>query len=275
MYHIRLLFLFILYLFVVLFPAASTGYATASNQDTQHSIADIQMLFNEGNFYFQENNYREALQRYNQIEAAGFSSGPLFLNMALAHNRLDEPGLALFYFREASSFSNVRSEAVEGSEYISERLFQRFGEIPLLNTWQWRHYLIFKAGTTPFLIITLVLFNLIFLGWAAQWFYPVWRTRLRYMVLFAFLALLPFTAVTYWLWTANDRLGYGQIVQENISLRESPGLQSRVLLEVTPGFRFMKDEITSEEHPGYLKVELSNGMSGWIPAESARMFSRY
>lgn len=250
---------------MLLFPA-NTAMA-------QQSPADPQMLFNEGNFYFAERNYRQALSKYHLIEEQGQQSGPLFLNMALAYNNLEQHGLALFYFRQASAFPEVRTQAQEGELYVSETLFRRFGEIPVLNTWSWRYSLLFKAGYPPFLLISLLLFNACLLGWAAQWFYPKWRTHIRYLVLFSFLTLIPVSVVSYWLWSVNDRYEPGMIVQETVSLREAPGMQSRVLLELTPGFQFIKDQQQSKLQPGYISIQLSNGMNGWVPAESARILS--
>lgn len=247
----------------------------ATAQGTNENRPDPQMLFNEGNFYFQEHNYRLALDRYKQIEDMGLRSGPLFLNMGLSHKQLEEYGYALYYFNSAARFAEVRASAREGAEFISERLFQRYGQIPVLNTWSWRFYLLFNAGYVPFLAVSLILFNICLLGWAAQWFYPAWRTRIRYAVLFAFLALIPFSASAWWLWSVNDRYEAGMIVHDSISLRESAGTQSTVLLQLTPGFRFIKDHETSKLHPGYLNVQLSNGMSGWVPAESARIFQTH
>ena len=257
----------IILLFIPVLIAAFSGTVSAKQTN-----ADPQMLFNEGNFYFQEHSYHQALQRYHQIEALGLASGPLFLNMALAYHKQDQLGLALFYFRQASAFSDVSAQAREGQEYISERLFQRFGEIPVLNTWTWRYFLFFHAGYAPFVFFSLLLFNICLLGWAAQWFFPKFRTGIRYGVLFAFLGLVPLTAASVWLWSVSERYEAGMIVKEDISLRESPGSQSRVLLEITPGFRFIKNQETSKIHPGFANVELSNGMSGWVPAESARLF---
>ncbi|MCH8487379.1 MAG: hypothetical protein LAT75_10985 [Candidatus Cyclonatronum sp.] len=246
-----------------------TGKADAA---AQSGGTDPQLLFNEGNYFLAEGNYRQALDRYYEIESQGQYSGPLFLNMGLAHKHLQQQGKALYYFQQASAFPEVRANALEARDFVSERLFQRFGEIPVLNTWTWRYRLLFDTGFAPFLFLSLLLFNICLLGWAAQWFYPKWRTNLRYAVLFSFLALLPVSASCYWLWSVSDRYEAGLVVQEQVSLREAPGMQSRVLLELSPGFRFVKDRDTSKLQPGYLNVQLSNGMSGWIPAESARMF---
>ena len=60
-----------------------------------------QHLFTEGNTYYQNGQYSDALGRYSKILHMGYESGPLYYNMGNCYYKLQNIGRAILYYEKA------------------------------------------------------------------------------------------------------------------------------------------------------------------------------
>ena len=78
-------------LFLLFFPALLT--------------AQIEPFFIQGNTHYQNGQYREAIESYESVLQAGFTSPELYYNLGNAYFKLDERGKAVLYFEKAKKLA--------------------------------------------------------------------------------------------------------------------------------------------------------------------------
>ena len=76
---------------------------------------DIQNLFEQGNQYFQNQQYSEALTSYQKILDLKYESGPLYYNMGNCYYKLGNIGKAILYYERAQPL-------MPGDEDLKENL---------------------------------------------------------------------------------------------------------------------------------------------------------
>lgn len=271
----RMNFCFSVIALVMLFitiPAYADVTAGDEQSEATAVVTDPQRAFNDANFLYEQRQYTAALERYLQIERAGFHSGPLFLNTGLTYLNMQEPGRALFYFYRARSYGQTADQAERAIAFVEENLHQQFAEPPVLAMFSWYEWLQYRVGTEIPLLALIILLNLAALFWAGQWFALKGKTLLRYLAYTAAGLAIASAALFLYTYSNEGEWQRGMIVEAGFELREQPSDAADALLVVYPGFRLLHHTHSSERAAGWSFVHMSNGLQGWVRTDSLLLF---
>lgn len=227
-------------------------------------------LFNTGNYYMEQNRYEDAIATYRELECRGYRSGPLFVNMASSHVQLDSLGMAKYYYMKARQYPHARDRARQGVDYTRSRLEDRHSALPEIGWVTWSNWLKFELNPGIPVVAGLGLMNLSILVLLACWFY--WKPHRGYLYGLYTTTALGLALVVTGLVIERYAEQYEQAVmvvsQQTLHASPEPLAEEKGL--AYEGYTFTLDRSRSDEHADWVHVQLSDGRSGWLPAETTR-----
>jgi hypothetical protein len=256
--------------------ALSTETATNSTSDEAltrtNQSPGAQLLFNQANELLTQHRYSEALVMYRRITEGGESSGPLFLNMAIAANNLDSLGLASLYFRKAMQFAETDAAATEGLAFVQGELARRGARLPELGWLQFTSTLYFEVNYRFWLITGIVLLNL------GSVLFIVFWLRERYLKsgrgLGTAVIAAGATLIIGSLVISSMAENFERAVQttRETQIHQLPDASSEIIQTGFEGFLYIVSRKESLPESGWLRVRLTNGSQGWVLAEAVERF---
>lgn len=231
-----------------------------------------QARFDEATDYLEQQEYRQAIDRYKTIANDGYESGALWLNMGIAYAQLDSLGMARFYLLQAEQHRETEELAKEALVYVNERLNRRSAVLPPLPWDRFFEYLRINIGVNSILIVA---FLFLYVGIAAiifSWFNISKKTFLNASGLSSLgLSLLIFICAFYVNYIDN-RYGTGVLTDRQTAVYEHPEQTSSQVSTAYEGYKMRVDFKKSENHPNWFYVRLENGMYGWIENDALNIF---
>lgn len=230
-----------------------------------------QSRFDEATDLLEENQYREALEIYQEIENEGHEAGALWFNMGIIYNQLDSPGMAKYYLLRSASYPETEQQAKESIRYLDSRFSRRSAVLPKLP---WETF--FESLDESPGVKGLFMFGLLFLNIAAglliaSWFYKQQGKILKYtaatFLTFSILFLISGGYVDY----LNNQFGTGVMVQDRTQVYENPDDESNSVSTAFEGYQLKVYYRKSREKDGWNYVRLENGLYGWIDSETIRV----
>lgn len=231
-----------------------------------------QSRFDEATYLLEENQFRQALEIYQELENEGHKSGALWLNMGIIYYQLDAPGMAKYYFLRSTTYPETEQMAQESVNYLDSRFSRRSAVLPNLP---WETF--FEFLNNSFGIRGLFMAGFFFLNISAglliaTWFYKNRESFFRYSAS-GLLALSIFFLITgAYVDYLNNRFGTGVMVQERTQVHENPDPESVTVSTAFEGYKLRVDHHKSSETEDWHYIRLENGLYGWIDTETIRVF---
>lgn len=257
-------------------------------QSAADRATQAQQLFNEGNYYYEQRDYMQAIAFYTQIERSGFISAELFLNAGLAHLQLQETGHALYYFTKAREKRPDWRRAEQAITFTQDQLEQQ-GRAPELNTFSLYASAQKQAGNGASFLWALLLANAAAVSLMLHWFGPasLWQKGSRYACFGLFTGALFCMMLGIYLENSARTWQPGLVVENGYNLYEQPDEHAERLLAIPAGSRFYMNRtetreaadpaVAQNEEPPqaaiseWLYIQHSSGARGWISAEAVRL----
>jgi tetratricopeptide (TPR) repeat protein len=234
--------------------------------------ANAQQLFNQANELLTQHRYSEALSIYGKITEGGHSSGPLFLNMAIAANNLDSLGLASLYFRKAQRYAETDAAASEGLAFVQGELARRGARLPELGWLQFTSTIYFEVNYRFWLITGIALLNL-----GAVLFILFWL-RQRYLKSGRGVGLVVMSVgimlIVASLVLSSIAGNFERAVQtaREAQIHEQPDPNAEIIQTGFEGFLYIVNRKESLPESGWLRVRLTNGSQGWVQSDAVKRF---
>ncbi|MBI9031518.1 hypothetical protein JEZ13_05915 [bacterium] len=87
----------------------------------QLSASDLNILFRQANSFFQQGKYYDAIELYKELEKQ--SNDPnLYYNFGVCYEQINEPGLAVLYYKRALLIDSSHTEARSALEQIESSI---------------------------------------------------------------------------------------------------------------------------------------------------------
>lgn len=226
--------------------------------------------FEEANAFAEEGDYAAAYRVYQSLEAEGYESGELYYNMGVSAYHLDSLSVAKYFQMKASKFAGTRPQALENISYLNSRFAQRAAELPPLPWEQFFDSLLRNLGLPLLFGFVVGGFNLAVLFYMLGW--KIGRPRwLRAVYLALFLGSAALLAVTLYIDYREGRYTDAVMIEDQAAVKEEPSPSAAVVSQAYEGFSFTVDKHSSQDHPGWYYVRMSNGLYGWLPMETIRL----
>ncbi len=251
------------------------GFAAfAAAQTPADSLRNLspQAIFDKANIQIELHHYDRALALYQAIENEHVDSGPLYLNMGIAYSRQDSLGLAKYYFMKAAGFSSTHTRALDGIDFVNNRLTHNETLLPALPWDRFFNWIRTQIGIHALVFISLLIINLGVVAYIASWLWPAYKKWLEKPGLgILILGILLLILGGFTDYQARRYTPAIQIVKES-NVREKPAAKAGVVSLAYEGYRFQIDHKRSKNHPGWYYVRMGNGQYGWIHRDDLKLF---
>ena len=226
-------------------------------------------LFDQGNDFYNQGKYFEAIEKYNLILKNGSHSDELYYNLGNSYYKLNDIANSIFYYEKALILSPGNEKVLNNLLFANNMLIDKIESLPtnqvslffnsILNlfnysTWQYV-YLFFEYIAIIFMILYFISKN------------P--KKKKRYFI--TALSFSLFFLIT--LFAANMSKGNYQndnpaiIFDKEVDLRAEPNLRSEEIIILHEGTKLNIIESVND----WSLVELKNGNKGWLVTSSFRL----
>ncbi len=227
-------------------------------------------LFAEGNRYFNEGLYNDAISAYESVLENGYTSWELYYNLGNAYFKKEELASAIYNYEKALKL-NPESEDVQFNLKIANnRIADKIEPVPefFLKKWWKGFYSLFPAHTWGIFSLFLFLGVLIL----AVVFFISHAPGTKRTAFWTGLFLLVLTALSF---TAGYKNFHEQQLQDeaivfapSVTVKSSPNKNAVDLFVLHEGSKL---RITDEVDQWY-EIRIANGSVGWLPEEAVKRY---
>ena len=132
----------------------------------QLTADEIDNYFEQGNQYYQQNEFEQAEESYLKIIELGYESGPLYFNLGNVYYRMDEIGKARLYYEKAMKFLEGDDALEQNLELVQQRLVDQIEKPPAFFLFKWWEFVInlFAIEWLAWMVAGMIWLLLIFLN---------------------------------------------------------------------------------------------------------------
>lgn len=223
-------------------------------------------LMQKGNDYYSKDQFKQAIDVYNQILMTNVESPELYFNLGNAYYKSKQYTQAILNFERAKLLSPDDEDINFNLQIANQHVVDSIQELPGIFIVRWWNSLINSQTTDTWAVISIISF-LLFLTLAGLYFFA--RTGDIRRISFWTACLLITFSLFSWSFAAKQKSrlvghNYAIVIQPTVTIKSSPSEKGTNLFVIHEG---LKVRIT-DKLDGWLEVRLSDGNKGWLPIES-------
>jgi tetratricopeptide (TPR) repeat protein len=246
-------------LVLILLLSSAKGSVGAQTQD-------VSGIFQAGNQYYAQSNYKAAVEQYQRVLEFGVVSDVVLYNLANAHFKNNQLGSAILCYEKAQRLSPNDREITENLNFARARIADKverppegvvFSQLRRITNW-------LSLDTETALAVTF--FFAANCAFALFWLDMI--PRLSRIMLYCSIALLTLFLILaasnlvriYWQETVHE----GVILVEKADVLSGPASDSPILFSVHEGLKVRIEN----DLPDWVQISLENGWNGWVKKDA-------
>ncbi len=221
--------------------------------------------FQQANDAFQKNDFKKAIQLYEQLADAGYASPELEYNLGNAWYRLDSPGRAILHYERASLLAPGDKDIRYNLNLVRRQLEDEIEPLPEFFLSHWWKKGRMALSSTAWGAVALALSWAGFIGLILWQLGKTRETRKKGFLaglILLVLGVLPFSLALSRL-SFEKNTGQAIVLEKTASLRSAPDEAGTEIFLLHEGAKVS----LSEQLSGWWKVRLANGETGWLEAK--------
>ena len=226
-------------------------------------------LFDQGNDFYNQGRYFEAIEKYNLILKNGSHSDELYYNLGNSYYKLNDIANSIFYYEKALILSPNDGKILNNLSFANNMLIDKIDSLPknqissffssiinLFNYATWQYIYLF------FEYIALVFLVLYFISKKPK------NKKRYFMIALSLLLFFVFTLIAANI-SENNYINDNPaiIFDKEVDLRSEPNLRSEEISKLHEGTKLNIIESVND----WSLVELKNGNKGWLTTSSFRL----
>ena len=227
---------------------------------------ELEILMQNGNDFYQNKQYEEAIGSYETILNQGFLSSELYYNLGNSYYRMGNLGKAILYFEKSLKVSPSNDDAVHNLKLANARTVDKIQEIPPLFFIKWWNILLTSFTSVGWQLIIFVFYILLLICVALYFLIRNIQVQ-KYAFIFGSLNIIALLFSVIFFFSSLERESskeYGILQKSVETVKISPDKQSDDAFVVHEGIKFkIEDEVNN-----WVKIKLSDGKVGWLPNNS-------
>jgi tetratricopeptide (TPR) repeat protein len=227
---------------------------------------NVSRIFQAGNEYYGQNNYKAAIEQYQKVLESGVVSDVVFYNLANAHFKNNQLGSAILFYEKAQRLAPRDREINENLNFARTRIADKVEHPPEGFVFSLLRRITNWLSLDTETVLAIALFMAANAAFALFWLDVI--PALSRLALYSSIALL---ALFLLLGTSNLlRIYWQETVQEGVVLVEKadvlsgPASDSPILFSVHEGLKVRIENDLSD----WVQISLDNGWNGWIKKDA-------
>lgn len=226
-------------------------------------LAQTESLVEQGNHYYQKQQYDNAIQSYSKVLAGGYESAGLYYNLGNAYFRKGNLGLAILNYERALKLSPGDEDIQHNLALANSRTIDRINTLPDFFIFQWWESFLALFTFTGWVYITYI-FYILLLGVIVFYFFTRRpdHQRAAFFTGIAVLFLLAFSiSISTIKYNREFNIKNGIVVQQSATAKLSPDSDSKDAFVIHEGLKVKVEDRVDE----YYRIRLKDGKIGWLP----------
>jgi tetratricopeptide (TPR) repeat protein len=227
---------------------------------------DVSRIFQAGNEYYAQNNYKAAIEQYQKVLESGVVSDVVFYNLANAHFKNNQLGSAILFYEKAQRLAPHDREITENLNFARTRIADKvehppegfvFSQLRRITNW-------LPLDTETALAVALFIaanaaFALFWLDVIPTLSRLALYSSTGLLMLFLILGTSNLVRI-YW----QETVHAGVILVEKVDVLSGPASDSPILFSVHEGLKVRIEN----DLPDWVQISLENGWNGWVKKEA-------
>ena len=227
---------------------------------------EAEVAIQRGNTHYQNEDYSGAIDAYNSVIELGYESAALHYNIGNSYFRLGNIGRAILNYEKALKIDPNDEDVIYNLKIAEARTVDKIKSVPKLFIIEWWEILLagfsVSGWSTLFIFLYLIFLTLIafyFMSKSAQiqklsFYLGTINLGVIFIVIILFVSS----------YSKETNSTYGILLDESISAKQSPNIESTDAFLIHEGVKF---EI-EEKFNNWAKIKLADGKVGWLPQSS-------
>lgn len=247
----------------LLFAAAIVATAPGISRAAENmDKAAAQGLVAQGNKFYQDKEYKKAVDAYQQVVNSGFEGTSLYYNLGDAYYREGKLGYAILYYEKALRLSPGNSDVAYNLKIANARTVDKIEALPRFFLFQWWESLLAVFPVTGWTYISYTFYILVLLSIGLFFFAK--RPGLQRTAVYAGFVSIVFLLLTSSLLAVklnrDVNVKSAIVVAPEATVKLSPDPTSNDAFIVHEGLKVR--EMNSVDD--WIEIRLQDGKEGWI-----------
>ncbi len=229
---------------------------------TPVSALQVNTVMENGNSFYRNGEYDNAIEEYKKLVDEGFLGTSLFYNLGNTYYRIGKIGYAILYYEKALKLSPSDADVKHNLNFAHFSTIDRIQPLPKFFLFDWWEALLNLFSLNGWAYIVFIFYLLILLLIAAYFFAKL-VSQQKFIFLSGIAIVFLFTLSVSLLVVKINReetVKSGVIVEQNVTVKFSPDPQSTDSFVIHEGLKVnLEDQLDN-----WVKIRLADGKVGWI-----------
>lgn len=219
-------------------------------------------LMKNGNKFYQEGQFEQAVQTYQKILGQGFESGAIYYNLGNTYFKSGKLGYAIYCYEKGLKLEPNDEDLSYNLRIAQARTFDKITELPKLFIIAWWEGLVTSLSISAWSFIVILVFWILLISIAVYYFARNARFQ-RISFLSSSISLAVLIVVVVLLFARVNReaaTNYGILLQQTYSVKVSPDVKGSDAFIIHEGIKFSIEDHVND----WVKIRLVDGKIGWI-----------
>lgn len=243
-------------LFLVLILSFTSSLFSQVLNDT------LKNYFNEGNQYYQEGKYQNAIESYNYIIEKQYKSAKLFYNLGNAYYKINEPAKAILWYERALKMDPSNDDIKHNIAFVNQHLEDKIEIIPKLFITEWYLNIVYSLTINQWAILSIIACFLLIFSLIASLFSRngLIKTTSSIFVLLFLLVTIFSIHFAYKINARNENNPEAIVMTNIVTGKSTPNETGNDLFVIHKGIKV----IITDQLNNWIEIKLPNGEKGWV-----------
>jgi len=225
--------------------------------------------FQQGNQFYQNGEYEQAISSYLKIVETGYESGELYFNLGNAYYKIDDLGNARLFYERASHFLEGDESLAENLKLLKMRLVDQIEPPPKFILSVWWDYITNMFNIEILLWIEVILLWILLTGFSVRYFFRSRGRGDRLNVVFTIILVIfiIFTLICLQKIYNLQTERFAVIMMPSVTLLAEPKLGGTEVFVLHEGTK-VKIERQNQD---WFEIRLEDGKTGWLETKKIKI----